>query len=248
MKKILFILSIVFIAFASANTISAKDFSYGIPRAKDNKRPSPGAYIEGVLSENNSFYIGKDDKSVYLTFDCGYENGYTEKILDVLKETDTPGCFFITGHYLTSATTLVKRMNDDGHIIGNHSYNHKNFAKISNSMIKEEIESLERKYEELVGTNMSHYFRPPEGCASDNSLKYINSIGYKTMFWSLAYVDWYKDKVNGKEYSYNNVMSRIHNGAIVLMHTVSPDNANALKDIIVDLKKDGYTFKTLDQI
>ncbi len=248
MKKFMFILSIVFLAFISANTIFAKDFSYGIARARDNMRPNPGAYIEKVLKENNGVYIGEDEKVVYLTFDCGYENGHTAEILDALRDTNTLGCFFITGHYLTSATDLVKRMHDEGHIIGNHSYYHKNFAKIGNSMIKEEITSLEKKYEELIGAKMSSYVRPPEGNASESSLKYINEIGYKTVFWSLAYVDWHKDKVNGKDYSYNNVMSRMHNGAIILMHTVSPDNSSALKDIILDLKEQGYTFKTLDEL
>ncbi len=248
MKKIFLITSLIITLFFASSSLNAQNFSYGIARTTNHERPNPGRYIENILEETNSIYIGKDTQDVYLTFDCGYENGYTAKILDVLKEKNIKACFFITGHYLTSATSLVKRMSDEGHIVGNHLYNHKNMAKSNNNQIKKEIESLEKKYEELIGTSMDKYIRPPEGNASKESIEYTNSLGYKTVFWSLAYIDWYKDKVNGMEYSYNNVISRIHNGAIILMHTVSPDNASALGSIIDKLIADGYNCCSIDTI
>lgn len=247
MKKYLMIFIIIGILVLGGN-VNAKEYGYGIPKSQNNERPYPGKELEDVITKNNGIYIGPDTKEIYLSFDCGYENGYTNMILDTLKETNTKAIFFITGHYLTSATDIVKRMINEGHIVGNHSYNHKNFAKISQNEIKEELERLEKKYKELTGKDLSKYVRPPEGVISDSSAQYISSLGYKNIFWSLAYVDWHKDKSYGKEYSINNVMSRIHNGAIILMHTVSKDNALGLKDIIEKCENKGYIFSSIAKV
>lgn len=248
MKKISFLIVTLFCVFFLAGSANALVISYGIVKTTDHSRPSPGSQIAQTIEENGGVYIGNDEKIVYLTFDCGYENGYTGSILDTLKNNDVEAMFFITGHYLTSATDLVKRMAHEGHIVANHTYSHKNLSKISYQEMMEDINKLENKYESLIGEKLSHYIRPPEGVISDNAMAYLDSKGYKNIFWSLAYVDWHKDESKGKEYAYDQVMSRIHNGAIVLMHTVSKDNSLALNDIIVSLKEQGYQFGRISDL
>ncbi len=243
MKKylILFLLGIFLLTGFRADA-----YGFGLA-SSGNKRPSAGKYGT-IIEQNGGVYIGPDQKEVYLTFDCGYENGYTKMILDALKKTDTKAIFFITGHYLESATDLVRQMMDDGHIIGNHTYAHRDFTKSSNEAILEDIEKLNHAFKEKMGTSMSTYVRPPRGEFDERSLKLLNEHGYKSVFWSLAYVDWHKDTYHGNNYSYQEVMKRIHPGAIILMHTVSKDNAYDLEKIILKLKSDGYVFKTLDNM
>lgn len=241
MKKIIiFILTLLSfpVLIISAN-------EYGVGKNKTGERPNVSIK---TIEENNGYTIGSDDKRIYLTFDCGYENGYTLKILDVLKETDTKACFFITGHYLNSSYDIVKRMITDGHTIGNHTYSHKSFNVSSNEEILNDIKKLEDLYKEKTGLTMSKYIRPPKGEYTEKSQKLLADNGYSSIFWSLAYVDWYKDKYYGNHYSYNNVMKKIHNGAIILMHSVSKDNTLDLKDIIIDLKEKGYIFSSLDDL
>lgn len=241
MKKIIiFILTLLSfpVLIISAN-------EYGVGKNKTGERPNVSIK---TIEENNGYTIGSDDKRIYLTFDCGYENGYTLKILDVLKETDTKACFFITGHYLNSSYDIVKRMITDGHTVGNHTYSHKSFNVSSNEEILNDIKKLEDLYKEKTGLTMSKYIRPPKGEYTEKSQKLLADNGYSSIFWSLAYVDWYKDKYYGNHYSYNNVMKKIHNGAIILMHSVSKDNTLDLKDIIIDLKEKGYIFSSLDDL
>ncbi|MDE7095599.1 MAG: polysaccharide deacetylase family protein, partial [Anaeroplasmataceae bacterium] len=178
----------------------------------------------------------------------GYENGHTKQILEALRNTDTKAIFFITGHYLNSATDLVMEMIEDGHIIGNHTYSHKDFTKSSNEEILKDIRKLENAFQEKTGHQMSKYVRPPRGEFDERSLKLLKDNGYASVFWSLAYVDWHQDTFHGNQYSYKQVMKRIHNGAILLMHTVSKDNAVDLEDIIKKLKNDGYVFKSIDSV
>lgn len=220
---------------------------FGLGNIGNNKRPNAGSY-KNIIENNGGVYIGPDEKELYLTFDCGYENGYTLSILDTLKENDVKAIFFITGHYLSSSKEIVKRMIDDGHLIGNHTYNHNDFSRSSNKEILDDIKKLEDKFYEEFNINMSKYVRPPRGDFDERSLKLLNENGYKSVFWSLAYVDWDKFKFNGNDYSYNSVMRRIHNGAIILMHTVSKDNENDLGKIINKLKNDGYVFKSINNV
>lgn len=243
MKKYLLL---IMLAVFSLFSLRGNAYGFGLVN-HGNERPNAGKYGD-IINNNGGVYIGKDTKEIYLTFDCGYENGYTPMILDALKNTDTKAIFFITGHYLTSATDLVQRMMDEGHIIGNHTYTHKDFTKSSNESILEDIKKLENKFYETFGTKMSSYVRPPRGEFDERSLKLLQDNGYKSVFWSLAYVDWHKDKFNGNQYSYKQVMKRIHNGAILLMHTVSKDNAVDLEMIIQQLKNDGYVFKSIQNV
>ena len=241
MKKII----IFILALLSFPVLIISANEYGVGKNKTGERPNVSIK---TIEENNGYTIGSDDKRIYLTFDCGYENGYTLKILDVLKETDTKACFFITGHYLNSSYDIVKRMITDGHTIGNHTYSHKSFNVSSNEEILNDIKMLEDLYKEKTGLTMSKYIRPPKGEYTEKSQKLLADNGYSSIFWSLAYVDWYKDKYYGNHYSYNNVMKKIHNGAIILMHSVSKDNTLDLKDIIIDLKEKGYIFSSLDDL
>lgn len=243
MKKIIFFMLInLFLIFR----INSNAYGFGLS-FNYGSRPSAGKYGK-IIEDNGGVFIGEDNNEVYLTYDCGYENGYTGQILDSLKETNTKAIFFITGHYLSSATDLVKRMVEEGHLIGNHTYSHKDFTKSSDDEIISDLKKLEEDFKEKIGTSMSKYVRPPRGDFDERSLKLLMNNGYKSVFWSLAYVDWNKDVYNGNNYSYNQVMKKIHNGAIILMHTVSKDNAEDMSKIINKLKNDGYIFKTIDNV
>ena len=184
------------------------------------------------------------DKVLYLTFDCGYENGYTEKILDVLKEKNVNAAFFCTLPQVKENPDLIKRMIDEGHIVGNHSVTHPSFAEISTEQMTEEIRGME----EYLKENFKYsepYFRFPKGEYTDTALKTVNSLGYSCVFWSLAYADWDLNNQKGEQYAYDKVVSRLHPGAVILLHSVSPDNANALGRIIDEAKSQGYKFLSL---
>lgn len=242
MKKIIIIVTLL-LTLLYLNNVNAK--GYGVGKNIKNERPNCST---SEITNYNGYCIGDDNKNVYLTFDCGYENGYTNKILDVLEKCNVKACFFITGHYLESSTDLVKRMINDGHIIGNHTYSHKDFTKSTGSEILEDVKKLEDEFFNKFNVKMSKFVRPPRGEYNAMSQKLLSENGYTSVFWSLAYVDWHKDSYNGNHYSYNKVMNKIHNGAIILMHTVSKDNSVDLYDIINDVSKEGFIFKTLNDL
>ena len=241
MKKIILVIMLLLMGIG----IKANAKGFGVAPNNKGERPR-NDYVE--IEENGGKWIGKDTKNIYLTFDCGYENGYTKDILRTLRENNVKATFFITGHYLKSSKDLVKIMIDNGHIIGNHTNNHKDFTKSSNEGILKDVKSLEDMFYKEFNMNMSKYVRPPRGEYNESSLKVLNLNGYKNIFWSLAYVDWYSDKYYGDNYSYKKVMSKIHNGAIILMHTVGRDNKEDLDITIKGLKSLGYKFSTLDEL
>ena len=227
---------------------STKLCGFGFKKANKGVVPSIGAY-ENYLKGTNSKYVGNTDtKTIYLTFDEGYENGYTNDILDILKEKSVPAAFFCTGDYIRRNEEIVKRMIDEGHIVGNHTWNHKSMPKVTSDIeFKEELTKFDdymlEKYK--IRTN---YFRYPNGEFSEKSLKMIDDMGYKTVFWSLAYKDWEKDAVKGTDYAVKEVTDHIHNGAIILLHAVSKDNKDALPLIIDRLNEEGYVFSNLDNL
>ncbi|MBR2876858.1 MAG: polysaccharide deacetylase family protein [Clostridia bacterium] len=184
------------------------------------------------------------EKVIYLTFDCGYENGYTSKILDVLKAKGVPAAFFVTLPYLESAPEVAARMINEGHVVGNHSDTHPDFSTISRTKMAKEIENVENYLRVHFGY-ASPYFRFPQGAYSESALDLVDSIGYKAVFWSSAYADWDTDNQKGKDYAYKTVTSRLHPGCVLLLHAVSKDNANALGDIIDYAREQGYVFKPL---
>ncbi|MGP7818270.1 delta-lactam-biosynthetic de-N-acetylase [Niallia sp. 01092] len=233
-------------AFAN---VSNRPINWGFKKAANEQPAEAGTELDDLLSKYGAYYKDNPDKKVlYLTFDNGYENGYTAKILDVLKKEQVPATFFVTGHYLTSASDLVKRMVAEGHIIGNHSYHHPDFTQVSDEKLKTELQTVVTETEKLTGQKSMAYLRPPRGVFSERTLKIGKELGYTQVFWSLAFVDWKTDQQKGWKYSYDNMMAQAHPGCIMLLHTVSKDNADALEQAIKDLKKRGYTFKSLDDL
>ena len=184
------------------------------------------------------------EKVIYLTFDCGYENGCTEKILEVLKDKKVPAAFFVTLPHVKSCPELIARMINEGHTVGNHSVNHPNFSTISRTAMAEEIQGLDNYLRTKFGYS-SPFFRFPEGACSESALDLVQNTGYKSVFWSSAYADWDVNNPKGKQYAFDTVTSRLHPGCVLLLHAVSPDNADALGDIIDYAIGEGYTFKSL---
>lgn len=251
-KKSLQIVVIGIILLFVSNTLPVHALSnaaihWGFKKARDEVPPEAGESYDQLIAKYDAFYKGNpSEKVIYLTFDNGYENGYTEKILDVLKKEHVPATFFVTGHYLETAPELAKRMVNEGHIIGNHSWSHPDFTQISDGKIKEELDRVKQKTQELTGQKEMVFLRPPRGIFSERTLKVARDEGYIHVFWSLAFIDWKVDQQRGWEYSYNEMMKQIHPGAVLLLHTVSKDNADALEKAIQDLKKRGYTFASLN--
>ncbi len=187
-----------------------------------------------------------EEKTVYLTFDEGYEAGYTAQILDVLKENNVKATFFITAHYVNTQPELVKRMIDEGHIVGNHTVNHKSMPDLSEEQIKDEIMKLHSSIYEKFGYEMK-YIRPPMGEYSERTLAIMKNLGYTTVMWSFAYDDWDEAKQGREEYGKKKVLDNVHNGAILLLHGTSKDNANILDTCIKEIRKMGYEFKNIDE-
>lgn len=235
MKKIIIIA--VLLMFTN---IKVFGYGYGIVSEKDNKRPYPGNEYHNIITENNGVYIGEDESKIYLTFDNGYENGYTKDIIDTLVENDITAVFFITGHYLNVNTDLVEYMIENNQLVSNHSYSHKDFSSLSKEEMIEDITKMEQLYEEKIGEEFTPFFRPPEGTFNEISLKTTEELGYTNLFWSLAYKDWERDVTRGVDYTINSIIPKLHNGAIILLHTVSQDNANALSELISKIKESGY--------
>ena len=187
-------------------------------------------------------------KKIYLTFDAGYENGNVEKILDTLKKNDVKGAFFVLPHFIKSNPDLIKRMIDEGHLVCNHSTSHKDMSKISSvEEFEKELSQIEEIYRNQTGKEMAKYFRPPEGRFSEENLKIAQKLGYKTVFWSLAYADWDNNKQMDPEKAKGLLMSRVHNGCVMLLHPTSDTNALIMDDLIKELKSRGYSFESLDE-
>ena len=237
-------MSVETLASAEKNQMCA----WGLVRTKENKQPSFSSQHTDILDKYNGIYVGNEsEKFIYLTFDEGYENGYTHPILDVLKKMNIPAAFFITGDYIKRNEELVKRMIDEGHIVGNHTMNHPSVATLKNEIaIKEELLSLEKIVMDKFGYKMT-YFRPPKGEYNEYSMKCISELGYTTVLWSFAYDDWDVNKQDREEYGKKLITNNFHNGSIMLLHAVSKDNANILEDIIIDAQEKGYVFKSLNE-
>lgn len=227
---------------------SNKTLRWGISRRENNQTPAADPGAPQLLSKYGGLYLGDTEKKViYLTFDEGYENGYTPKILDTLRDNNVKAVFFITGPYLKDHQDLVRRMVEEGHIVGNHTIHHPSLPEVGDSQLEEEIVGLDRAFSEKFGQNMK-YLRPPKGEYSERTLAVTKKLGYCNLFWSFAYDDWYRDRIRGPEYAYNIVMRNLHNGAVLLLHAVSKDNADALGMIIQGVREKGYTFGNIDDI
>lgn len=224
-------------------------YSWGMMKGKNGNPAQAGQKFDEMLPKYEALYLGDTSKKdIYLTFDNGYENGYTGQILDVLKKHRTPATFFVTGHYLKTAPELVKRMVKEGHIVGNHSWTHPDMTVLSDGAIKSELRRVKEETERLTGQKTMNYLRPPRGIFNERTMTAAKEEGYYHIFWSLAYKDWIVNEQKGAAYAHAEVLKQIHPGAILLIHTVSKDNADALDSIITDLKKQGYVFKSLDDL
>lgn len=188
-------------------------------------------------------------KTIYLTFDAGYENGCTPAILDALKKHNAPACFFVVGNFIDTAPELVKRMAAEGHIVGNHTLHHPDMSGIADkSAFAAELNGLEEKYTALTGQPMQKFYRPPQGKFSEENLRQAQELGYTTVFWSLAYVDWYTDNQPTDEQAFSKLLPRIHNGAIVLLHSTSETNARILDELLTKWESAGYQFGSLAEL
>ena len=231
----------------SAKTLSTKKIEWGIKRNDNHNQPDLGSTNKKIIDEANGIAMGnKDSKKVYLTFDMGYEAGYTPKILEVLKQNGVNATFFITAHYVNSQPDLVQQMINEGHIIGNHTVNHKSMPTLTNEQIKSEVMNLHTAIYDKFGYEMK-YMRPPKGEYSESSIAYCNTLGYTTVMWSFAYDDWDENKQGREDYGKKKIIDNIHNGAVLLLHGTSKDNANILDYCIKEIKNMGYEFASLDE-
>lgn len=219
-----------------------------LKRNENHQTPEVSDYID--LSKYDAYYVNPKckKKKIFLTFDCGYENGFTPKILDVLKKQKIVAAFFVTKPFIREGRELVRRMKKEGHIVGNHTVHHKSMPTLSDRDNKQEIIDCAEYCKEATGYEMDHFIRPPMGEYNEKTLKLTKSMGYKTIFWSMAYVDFDVNKQPGKQYVVEHFKKYTHNGAIPLMHNVSQSNAEALDEVIMNLKKEGYQFESLKNL
>lgn len=219
-----------------------------LKRNENHQTPEVSDYID--LSKYDAYYVNPKckKKKIFLTFDCGYENGFTPKILDVLKKQKIVAAFFVTKPFIREGRELIRRMKKEGHIVGNHTVHHKSMPTLSDRDNKQEIIDCAEYCKEATGYEMDHFIRPPMGEYNEKTLKLTKSMGYKTIFWSMAYVDFDVNKQPGKQYVVEHFKKYTHNGAIPLMHNVSQSNAEALDEVITNLKKEGYQFESLKNL
>jgi len=241
-KKIVVIVFVMLISFFVFNYRKVEAYGFGFKRNNEHQIPDIGFYKK-ILDNNNGYYVG-DPQNVYLTFDVGYDNGYLEQYLDILKEENVKATFFVTGDFVKRFSSLLVRIYEDGHLICNHSYSHRPINKLSASELEADLLKLENAYFDVIGSKMTKIFRPPEGQFDEKSLNTLSKLGYKTVFWSIAHVDW----KNSKDNSYKNVVDNLHDGAIILLHTVNQDNYQNLSNIIKVIRENGYELSTVDKI
>ena len=255
MKKrdLLILLIAVVIALAVSVSVFASSAlstgSWGLSFRQEGAPPIGNAGKD-QLRQYQAAYIGNvGEKVLYLTFDAGYENGCTAKILDTLKEKQVPAAFFLVGNYIERNADLVRRMVEEGHIVGNHTMHHYDMSKLgSQETFSKELTDLENLFRETTGKDLPKYYRPPQGIYSQENLKMAKSLGYKTVFWSLAYVDWLNDKQPTREQAFSKLLPRTHNGAVVLLHSTSKTNAEILDDLLTQWENLGYRFGTLEEL
>nr|WP_184405074.1 delta-lactam-biosynthetic de-N-acetylase [Geomicrobium halophilum] len=239
---------IILFTLGSDAAYSEEIYDWNFKPAKNNQPATTEPHYIELLDRYDGYYIGDtEEKNLYLTFDSGYENGCTEVILDVLQEKNVPAAFFVTGHYLEKQEDLIKRMTSEGHIVGNHSWSHPSLPELSNEKIVQELSKVNHLYNDMTGKEMK-YLRPPQGTFNERTLSIAKDEGYQHIFWSFAYVDWNTGTQKGKDYAYDRIMGRVHPGAVLLLHSVSQDNAEALGDVIDDLEAEGYQFQSLDHL
>ena len=255
MKKrdILIIVSAMAVALGLATVLFSRGIvqtgAWGLSFQTEGKPPAAPTSPQ-TLAQYNAAYIGDTTQKVlYLTFDAGYENGCTAKILDVLKAHNVPAAFFLVGNYMEKNPDLVKRMAEEGHIVGNHTMHHYDMSRIKEKdAFSKELQDLETLYQSITGQPMAKYYRPPQGIYSESNLKMAKNLGYKTVLWSLAYVDWQNDRQPSDETAFSKLLPRTHDGAVVLLHSTSETNARILDSLLTQWESMGYRFESIDNL
>ena len=235
-------------AFSGSETAPASE-NWGLSFPQEGASPQANATPE-ELSASWAYYIGNPkDKVLYLTFDCGFENGNTPAILKALKKHHAPATFFVVGNFLETSPDLIRQMRKDGHIVGNHTFHHPDMSKISTKeAFAKELSDVEKLYQEITGEEMTRFYRPPQGIYSPGNLQMAKELGYRTFFWSLAYVDWYEDNQPTKEEAFAKLLPRVHPGAVVLLHNTSDTNAEILDELLGKWEDMGYSFRSLEDL
>lgn len=228
-------------------SLSNAKIEWGIKRGDNHDQPDLGRKNKELIEKYNGLAMGnKDEKLIYMTFDLGYEAGYTNTILDTLRENNVKATFFITAHYVNTSSDIVQRMINEGHIIGNHTVNHKSMPSLDDKGIKEELMNLHSSIYEKFNYEMT-YMRPPKGEYSERALNTTVKLGYTPVMWSFAYADWDEAKQPSQEEGIKKIVENAHNGEIMLLHATSKTNMEILDTVIKQIKNMGYEFKSLDE-
>ena len=228
---------------------AAQSTGWGLSFQEEGKRPAGNASIDDLKQYNAYYASDTDQKIIYLTFDAGYENGNTPAILDALKKHQAPAVFFVVGNFIKDNPDLIRRILADDHIIGNHTMTHPDLPQISSmDAFQKELQDVEELYTSLTGEPMTKFYRPPRGIYSTENLSMAKELGYSTFFWSLAYVDWIQDQQPSREEAFQKLLTRIHPGAIVLLHNTSSTNAEILDELLTKWEEMGYEFHSLKEL
>lgn len=229
-------------------TLNNEKISWWFMPNKTHSTPSINTKIGFDLSKYDAVYVGDTNKKIlYLTFDEGYENGYTPKILDILKTNNVKAIFFVTSPYIRDNPDIIKRMVSEGHIVGNHSNHHPSMPSVTHSKetFNKEFSDVEKKFKDITGTDIPKFFRPPMGEYSEKSLAMTKNLGYKTVFWSFAYFDWDVNNQPTHEKAKQTILNGLHPGAILLIHAVSKTNTEILDTVLKEAIGQGYQFELL---
>ena len=246
---VMFLCGVVTVLSCTMTTPAAVSREWGIKFESPGKKPKVD-FSDEELKVYDAYYMGDgQDKFIYLTFDAGYENGLTDHILDILQKTDVPAAFFLVGHYIKRNPALVERMIEEGHIVANHTMTHPDiYALDNNEVSRKELASTEAVYREVTGLELSKFYRPPCGAFNKNNMRVAKDMGYKTIFWSLAYYDWDMHCQPSNWSAMKKLITCVHPGAVLLLHNTCPVNANILEELINQYKQMDYTFKRLDTL
>ena len=228
---------------------AAQSTGWGLSFQEEGKRPAGNASIDDLKQYNAYYASDTDQKIIYLTFDAGYENGNTPAILDALKKHQAPAVFFVVGNFIKDNPDLIRRILADDHIIRNHTMTHPDLPQISSmDAFQKELQDVEELYTSLTGEAMTKFYRPPRGIYNTENLSMAKELGYSTFFWSLAYVDWIQDQQPSREEAFQKLLTRIHPGAIVLLHNTSSTNAEILDELLTKWEEMGYEFHSLKEL
>lgn len=228
--------------------VSSGCIDWGLSFPEEGKTPV-GNSSQDFLKEYDAYFVDEGkEKVIYLTFDAGYENGYTESILDTLKEKNVKAAFFIVGHYVKTEPLLVKRMVEEGHLVCNHTLDHPDMTSLSESEFTSRLTDMEKLFLETTGEELNKFYRPPSGKYNENNLLWAKNAGYKTVLWSLAYADWDNNKQPTKQTAFEKILPRLHDGCILLLHSTSKTNSEILGELIDEIHSRGYSFSSLDKL